>query len=117
MNQQPVSRHLRETLMRFINRRERAYKETLKLKRPVPEYAQKVQAITRLRTQLSASRDWTLMQNIKWIVAMRSDITLLLPFEFHKDEKQRTYRKHITELLNYCEDSIHPNLYTNGNSN
>jgi hypothetical protein len=105
---QKIATHIRTTLMRFINRREFAYKAVIKAGHQVPDYKRKRAAIDKLRIQLAASATWSLTQNIKWIVTMRTDIMLLLPFEFHDDPKQVAYRNHIREVINYCEDSINP---------
>ena len=101
-----ITIELRERLMRFINRRERAYKEIRKKGLPVTEYKRKLEAMTALRTQLQASESWSLRSTIMWICAMRQDILILLPYEFHDDPAQLTYRKKITDLLKWCEDQL-----------
>lgn len=101
--------------MRFINRRERAYKEIRKRGYPVPEYERKKNAITALRAQLEASATWSLNSHVLWICAMRPQLATLLPFEFHDDPKQVAYRKVIIQLLNYCDDLMNTtsnNLFT-----
>jgi hypothetical protein len=86
--------------------RERAYKAVRSKGHPVPDYSLKMKAINSLRVQLSASAEWDLQSNLRWIHAMRHQIVELLPYEFHDDQKQLLYRKHITDLLNYCEDLL-----------
>ena len=97
---------IRSKLSRFINNRERAYGVIVKKGFTVPEYDIKMRAIKFLRIQLDASRDWDLQSHLRWISAMRQLITTLLPFEFHDDPKQRAYRKHMVDLLNYCNDLL-----------
>lgn len=101
-----IRNQIRERLMRFINRRERAYKEMIRQGKPVPEYQRKVQAITALRAQLQASAQWSLHSHVLWICAMREQVAALLPFEFHDDPRQIAYRKAIIDLLRYCDDQL-----------
>jgi hypothetical protein len=113
---------IRGKLTHFLNSRERAYQFIAKKGAVVPGYDVKMKAITSIRIQLSASRTWDLNSHLKWIHSMRDQIMALLPYEFHDDPKQRKYRKHMTDLLKYCEDlldskqlSINPKLHFYGN--
>lgn len=106
-NEHKITQELRDRIMRFINRREKAYESIRKKGYPVPEYDAKKKAIRALRNQLEASSSWSLRSHILWICAMRHLITRLLPYEFHDDCKQVQYRKHIIDLLNYCEFQLH----------
>jgi len=101
-----IRNELRDRLMRFINRRERAYKEIRKKNLPVADYKKKLDAMERLRVQLVASTGWSLRSHIMWICAMRADIVTLLPYEFHDDPKQVTYRKHISDMISWCDDQL-----------
>lgn len=97
---------IRQKISNFITARERAYNAIAKKGAQIPDYALKRRAITLLRVQLNASENWDLQANLRWIHAMRHLITRLLPFEFHDDEKQKAYRKHMIDLLNYCDDLL-----------
>lgn len=97
---------IRSKLSCFISRRERAYRAVVTGGHPVPDYAAKIRAINMLRNQLQASTAWDLQSNLRWIHAMRHLVTELLPYEFHDDPKQKVYRKHMVDLLNYCEDLL-----------
>lgn len=117
MSEITVRLELRTRLMRFLNRRERAYKEILKKGFKIPDYAEKTEAIQAIRVQLAASTDWTLRSHYLWICAMQEKICKLLPFEFHDDHKQITYRKHILELLAFCDDQVNSKpLFQNSNN-
>lgn len=95
---------LRDRLARFINRRERAYKETIAQGNEVPHYAEKMAAIAALRIQLEASTTWELKAHINWIYSMRANIMLLLPSRFHRSQAQIKYRERITALITWCDD-------------
>lgn len=109
---------IREKLQAFITRREKAYKFIAEKGSAIPDYDKKIQAINTIRVQLQASRDWDLQAHLKWIHAMRDQIQILLPFEFHDDQKQRQYRERILNLLRYCEDLLDSKpLFNNQNLN
>jgi hypothetical protein len=97
---------IREKLLSLINRRERAYKSIVEKGSNIPDYDKKVRAINAIRIQLEASRDWDLQSNLRWIHAMREQIHIILPFEFHDDQKQRLYRERLLNLLRYCDDLL-----------
>ena len=98
---------LRGKLTHFINRREKAYEAISKRGIIVPDYATKKRAINSLRVQLEASKTWNLRSHVLWICAMRKEIVALLPYEFHDDPAQVTYRNRIRELLTWCDDQVH----------
>lgn len=101
-----IKDHLRGRLQHFINRREHAYAAIVKRNIPVPDYAEKMKAIKDIRIQLEASKDWSLRSHILWVCTMRSEIMLLLPYEFHDDPRQVTYRNKIKDLLAWCSDQL-----------
>lgn len=102
---------LRDVLARFLNRREHAFKESIARGKEVRQYAEKLQAIAALRVQLQASEHWGLTAHIMWIHAMRAQIMLLLPYQFHRSQAQLKYRKRITALLTWCDDQYQQNLF------
>jgi len=106
MSEITVRNELRTRLMRFLNRRERAYKIIQKKGFAVPDYSSKVKAIKAIRIQLMASDGWTMKSHCLWICAMSKQIKSLLPFEFHDDPAQQTYRKHMLQLLAFCDDVV-----------
>jgi hypothetical protein len=97
---------IRSKIKCFINRRKRAYDSIVNAGYAVPDYAHKNRTIEALRIQLQASESWDLKAHLNWIHAMHDDITALLPYEFHDDPKQILYRKHMVDLLRYCEDLL-----------
>lgn len=103
----PLVMQMRDRLMRFINRREKAYNAITKQGRTIPNLALKKQAIAALRIQLEASQQWGLKAHILWICQMRGPIVALLPYEFHDDPSQIKLRKSIIELLNFCDEQSH----------
>lgn len=111
-----IIQEIRGRLMRFVNGRERAYREIRKRGLPVPDLHRKENAIAVLRAQLQASASWSLRSHMIWVDRLRSEIKLLLPYEFHDDPRQVVYRKSMMDLLNYCSDNIkrkQTNLFTN----
>lgn len=101
---------IRTKLTHYVNRRARAYEFALSKGYAVEEYALKVRAITSLRIQLQASVTWSLHSNLQWIHVMHAELIKILPSEF-SDHKQKKYRKHILDLITFCED-----LLTNNSS-
>lgn len=97
---------IRSKLKAFVTRREHAYKAIIHSGITVPDYATKARAIEVLKIQIEASKSWTLEAHLRWIHVMHDEITALLPYEFHDDPKQKIYRKHMLDLLNYCEDLL-----------
>lgn len=117
MSEITIRQELRARLMRFLNRREKAYKEIIKRGFRVPGYSHKAAAINAIRVQLRASETWTLRSHCLWISAMRDQLVSLLPFEFHDDPKQVAYRKHMIDLLCFCDDQVNSKpLFQNSNS-
>lgn len=106
-NERKIVIEIRTRLMRFVNCRERAYNVMRKKGFPVPDYAGKIVSIIFIRTHLQASENWSLTAHVRMIAGnMRKHIHVLLPFEFHEQERQRSYRKHILDLLQFCDDRM-----------
>lgn len=102
-----VLTELRSRLMRFCNCRERAYEVMRRKGYPVPDYSAKLAAILFIRIHLQASTHWPLAPHLRMVaVTLRKHITVLLPFEFHDEDRQRSYRKHILDLLTYCDEQM-----------
>lgn len=97
---------IRDKLASLINRRAKAYEASIRKGHIIPHYAEKIRAIKALRAQLMASDGWELQSNLRWIHAMKGDLLLILPAEFHSDEKQKRYRKHMLDLIGFCEDLL-----------
>jgi hypothetical protein len=95
---------IRSKLLHFINRREKAYQSIVNKGQTVPDYSSKISAINDLRVQLKASEGWSLESNLNWIHAMNDKLIKILPSEFNDDPKQKRYRKHMLDLVSYCED-------------
>lgn len=99
-----IRNEIRGRLMRFTNCRERAYEYVRKKGHPVPDYTDKVAAILFIRIHLQASASWDLKAHIRLIAkTLRVHIETLLPFEFHDDKRQLSYRRHIEDLMKYCD--------------
>lgn len=98
---------MRTRLMRFTNCRERAYKEMRKRGCPVPDYSAKIASILFIRIHLQASEKWDLNAHVRMVGdTLRKHITVLLPYEFHEQDRQRTYRNHILDLLRFCDERM-----------
>lgn len=89
----------------FVRAREKAYLAMMAQGVEVPDFARKQNAIKMLKHQLEASKQWSLVAQVRWINALRPMIATLLPIEHHKEQRLRTYRRRILHLLNYCESA------------
>ena len=106
-NEGKILSELRTRLMRFCNCRERAYQVMRRKGYPVPGYSAKIAAILFIRIHLQASERWPLAPHVRMVaVTLRRHITELLPFEFHEEDRQRSYRKHIIDLLRFCDERM-----------
>lgn len=106
-NEGKVLREIRTRLMRFCNCRERAYNVMRKKGYAVPDYSAKIAAILFIRIHLEASEQWPLAAHVRMIAeTLRKHIAVLLPHEFHEQDRQRSYRKHILDVLRFCDDRM-----------
>lgn len=116
-NEAKIRGEIRTRLMRFTNCRERAYNVMKKRGHAVPDYSAKIASIIFIRIHLQASESWDLKAHVRMVAeTLRKHIITLLPFEFHEEDRQRSYRKHIIDLLQFCDDRIQKNqitLFTN----
>lgn len=95
---------LRGKLHGFITARQKAYAAVVaKGKLPI-DYAEKISAILMLRVQLEASSGWDLAAHLKWISAMRPQIMAILPAATNESPRMLKFRKHMLDLLSYCDD-------------
>lgn len=100
-----LTKEIRERLMRFVNRRERAFRE-IRRRQPSANFRHQLEAIEAIRIQLQASAQWSLASHVRMVVALRYKILLLLPSKDHHIKGELTYRKHMIELVNFCEDQL-----------
>lgn len=106
-NERKLLTEIRTRLMRFTNCRERAYDVMRKKGYPVPDYSAKIASILFIRIHLQASESWDLTAHVRMVAeTLRRHITVLLPSEFHEQDRQRSYRKHIIDLLRFCDDRM-----------
>jgi hypothetical protein len=116
-NERKILSELRTRLMRFCNCRERAYNMMRKKGYAVPDYSAKIASILFIRIHLQASESWPLAPHIRMISeTLRKHIHTILPFEFHEQDRQRSYRKHILDVLRFCDDRMEKKqirLFTN----
>lgn len=106
-NDRKVLREIRDRLMRFCNCRERAYEVMRKKGYPVPDYSAKIASILFIRIHLQHSENWPLKPHFRLVSeTLRKHINTILPFEFHEQDRQRSYRKHIIDLLRFCDDRM-----------
>jgi hypothetical protein len=94
---------IRAKLTGFVRARQHAYESVIKKGGTIPEYREKISVIIMLSVQLQASANWDLHAHMNWIIAMRPQILTLLPSENHSDSRHRSFRKHMLDLLSYCE--------------
>lgn len=107
ISEDKIKREIRDRLMRFCNCRERAYSVMVKKGYPVPDYSTKLAAILFIRTHLQASEKWSLAGHVRLVgETLREHISLLLPHEFHEQNRLRNYRRHILDLLRFCDDCL-----------
>jgi hypothetical protein len=90
-------------ISQFVKAREKAYLQLISEGKDVPEFARKKSAITQLKNQLEASKQWGLLAQVRWIQALRPQIATLLPMENHRVARLRTYRRRMLHLLRYCD--------------
>jgi hypothetical protein len=90
-------------ISQFVKAREKAYHQLISEGVDVPDFNRKKSAITQLKNQLQASEKWGLMAQVRWIQALRPQITTLLPMENHREARLRTYRRRMLHLLRYCD--------------
>lgn len=106
-NERKIIAEIRSRVMRFCNCRERAYQVMRKKGFAVPDYSAKLAAILFIRIHLQASDQWPLAAHVRLIgETLRKHITVLLPHEFHEQDRMRSYRKHILDLLRFCDDRL-----------
>lgn len=106
-NEGKILTEIRTRLMRFCNGRERAYNVMRKKGFPVPDYSAKLAAILFIRIHLQASERWPLAAHVRMVAeTLRKHITVLLPHEFHEQDRMGSYRKHILDLLRFCDDRM-----------
>lgn len=84
----------------FVKSREKAYHALIAQGIEVPDFARKQNAIKMLHYQLDASKEWSLIAQVRWINAMRQLIAELLP---KKEDRFRASRRKMIYLLNYCD--------------
>lgn len=112
-NEGKVLREIRDRLMRFCNCRERAYQVMRRKGYPVPDYSAKLSAILFIRIHLQASEQWPLAAHVRMISqTLRKHINVLLPHEFHDQDRMRSYRKHILDLLRFCDERFNERQIT-----
>src|SRR5687767_5974423 len=106
-NERKVTGEIRTRLMRFANCRERAYNVMRKKGYGVPDYSAKIASIIFIRVHLQASEQWNLTGHVRMVSeTLRKHIHVILPFEFHEQDRQRSYRKHIVDLISFCDDQM-----------
>lgn len=104
---------MRTRLMRFTQSRERAYNAIRKKGYAVPDYSAKIAAILFIRIHLQASEAWSFAAHVRMIAeTLRKHITVLLPYEFHEQGRMRSYRKHILDLLAFCDERMPKTQFT-----
>lgn len=112
-NERKILNEMRSRLMRFTNCRERAYNAIRKKGYAVPDYSAKIAAILFIRIHLQASESWSLAGHVRMIGdTLRKHITVLLPYEFHEQDRMRSYRKHIIDLLAFCDERMPKTQFT-----
>jgi hypothetical protein len=95
---------IRAKLDGFVKARQKAYQAVVAKGKMPLDYAEKISAILMLRVQLEASSGWDLTAHLKWISAMRPQIMAILPAANSESPRMLKFRKHMLDLLGYCDD-------------
>lgn len=106
MNPEAITLRIRELLEKLCKSREIAYKHVIEQGKPVPNYADKVKAIEKIRLHLEHFTTASPIAHIRLVVALRADILEILP-----DSKRfKTFRDRCERMLTWCDQ--HQNLTT-----